>query len=243
MICPRYFSKSVSEQGKEKNRSSGSFSCHSASQGSRLSLLGTQVFCFIRGHCWTAVILVIHFHPNSMRNASLWSLPTILQFFRTRTPTFLSISGHLPRQRCPRYPAPGKRSFFLESERRDGLFPSLRDCRIHSCPCGRLPIIKEELMTCYAPDPLPMELFSVNEVNTSCFSPSFTFYFPAFFSLEILALDWNWKSLSYAFLCCFRVMETSLFPQVCTNLRRNQLSDQFDMLRVEIYDQNLLLSR
>ena len=85
--------------------------------------LGSQIFWFIKGGCWAAKILLIHFDPNSVRNASLWNLRSILQFFQARTKTSLTISWHLIS--CLRYSAPGNRSFFPESEERmDYFLPS-----------------------------------------------------------------------------------------------------------------------
>lgn len=110
----RSHSRSVSEQGEKTGLRVLSYA--TLPLRLRLSLLGTQAFFFIRRGCWTAGTLVRHFHPNSMRHASLWSLPAILQFFRTGPPTSFSVAWRLARQCCPRYPAPGNRSSFPESE-------------------------------------------------------------------------------------------------------------------------------
>ena len=80
--CPRSCSKSVSEQRKRTNKQGFCFFpmplCLSEV---KVFFLGTHIFWFIKGGCWAAKILGIHFDPNSVRNASLWNLPSILQFF------------------------------------------------------------------------------------------------------------------------------------------------------------------
>ena len=168
--------------------------------------LGTQIW-FIKGGCWAAKILVIHFDPNSVRNASLWNLPSILQFFQTRTKTSLTISWHLIK--LLEVPSSWQQIVLSWVRREDGLFPSIRDCRMHSCPCGRLPIMKEELITCYAPESLPVVLFWVKHKLLLSLIPTlllclFSFgNFRTGLKLEIIFL-------CFSILFWFRIMEMSL---------------------------------
>lgn len=206
--CPRSCSKSVSEQRKRTNKQGFCFFpmplCLSEV---KVFFLGTHIFWFIKGGCWAAKILGIHFDPNSVRNASLWNLPSILQFFQTRTKTSLTISWHLIK--LLEVPSSWQQIVLSWVRREDGLLPSLRDCRMRSCPRGRLPIMKEELITCYAPESLPAVLFWVKHELLLSLIPTLL---PCLFSLG------NFRTglkLEIIFLCfpilfCFRIMEMSL---------------------------------
>lgn len=157
-----------------------------------------------------------------MRSAHLWSLPPILQVSRSRTPSFPPPSLACGQELLSEMPAPGNRSFFPESEGGDGLFIFFRGTSgMHSCLCGRLPIIKEEWITCYA-QTLYLQRSATLMKQTLAAPLLPPFYFLIFFSLKILELDWNWKSWCYMHYVmlkphfCFRVMEVSgVFPNVC----------------------------
>lgn len=169
--------------------------------------LGSQIFWFIKGGCWAAKILVIHFDPNSVRNASLWNLRSILQFFQARTKTSLTISWHLIR--LLEVLSSWQQIILSWVRREDGLFPSLGDCRMHPCPCGRLPIMKEELLTCYAPESLSVVLFWVKYKLLLSLIHTLL---PCLFSFGNFRMG---LKLEIIFLCfpilfCFRIMEMSL---------------------------------
>lgn len=110
----RSHSRSVSEQGG-KNRSSGSFLCHSSSQVKTFSLRHTSLLLHKERllDCWyTGKALSSKLHEAC---ESLGS-PRHSAVLQDGTPTSFSVAWRLARQCCPRYPAPGNRSSFPESE-------------------------------------------------------------------------------------------------------------------------------
>ena len=164
---------------------------------------GTQIFWCIKGGCWAAKILVIRFHPSSMRNASLWNPPQHPAVLPDKNPGF---PYH--------FLALDQAAWGTQLRREDGLFPSLRDWRMHSCACGRLPIMKEELITCLTPESLLSELFWVKHKLLLSLRPSLL---PCLFSFGNFRMG---LTLEIIFLCfpilfCFRIMEMSLFPKLC----------------------------
>lgn len=160
--CPQRWmilSKSVSEQGKRTNKQTGLLVLSHAT----LPLRGLRFFSGLTN------LLVHQGRLLGCQNTghTLWSnsdemqasgiSAASLQFFQARTKTSLTISWHLIR--LLEVLSSWQQIILSWVRREDGLFPSLRDCRMHPCPCGRLPIMKEELLTGYAPESLSVVLF------------------------------------------------------------------------------------
>lgn len=102
---------------------------------------------FIRSNYWTTITLSSKFHERCTPLESSYHYG-ILQIKNSNIPPHSLASGQATLSEIP---ARGNRSFFPESERGDGLFISFQGpCRMQSCLCGRLPVIKEEWITGYA---------------------------------------------------------------------------------------------